>query len=119
MTNPIAVLLIIGSAVVGPIEAQRVDRQDVDRTVARDQCYKTHGGSPAVFAPDGQRYDVATYCDTIAGTRLESLAELCERAMREIGGVEWPGDASGNVYVLARSQGTLIHCIPVPAGYKR
>lgn len=119
----LAVLLIIGSAVVGPIEAQRVDREGIDRTAVREQCYRTHGSSPAIFAPDGQRYDVATYCDTVAGTRLESLPELCERAMKEIGAQTMQAKMHQAIPMPAGTgimpDGARVRCIPVPAGYKR
>lgn len=65
MTSPLAVLLIIGSAVVGPIEAQP---KFSDVCVGVQSNGGTHGSCLAT---------------------LESLPELCERAMREVGAAKW------------------------------
>lgn len=115
MTSPLAVLLIIGSAVVGPIEAQPIT--DQVKMAVYDACIKRLGPSGDVAENNRRSYRCSDEAEK--PVHYESLPELCERAMREAGGVPWPGDAEGKVYVLSGRQGTLVRCIPVPTGYKR
>lgn len=95
----LAVLLIIGSAVVGPIEAQKTNTVD---------C---HNGAVKV-------------CENL----FESLPELCERAMTEIGATKdvrghwWLFETIGTAKPRPNDYNTgytEVRCIPVPTGYKR
>ena len=97
MTNPIAVLLIIGSAVVGPIEASSVKECPGPwRTNSMGQQFKNCAAVELITIP------------------RETLPELCERAMREIGSLPL-NDGTGR-----RAIGPdLVRCLPVPEGYKR
>lgn len=114
MSNSIAVLLIIGSAVVGPIEAQQVQ----DPT-----------------APYVMRQDFSTGKTESGNLRLESLPELCERAMREIGidttnksgfmSYGYKTDGAKFVYAFGAwspmktaQDDWQVRCIPVPTGYR-
>ena len=113
MTIP-AVLLLIGAAVIGPIEAQGVDVENppppsewVRDCLARNPLHTRFGCE--INSPGGKT----------PSRRLETTAELCERAMREVGAAKdirnrwWlqhdPLDV--NVYE--------VRCIPVPAGYRK
>lgn len=112
--NTLTVLLIIGSAVVGPIEAQPVPDRGCVGKAGPGACL----------------------------TARESLPELCERAMRETLGVKQfikPGEGyaemgsdntvrrmgflgpneHGGYYPPDNKVADLVRCIPVPAGYKR
>ena len=96
MTNPISVLLLIGSAVVGPIEAQ------LNPLHPEITCTLTN---PMKCS------------DPIS----ESLPELCERAMREVGAEHVPERHDKYVAIIehwALGQ-ELVRCIRVPTGYKR
>ena len=102
-----AVLLIIGSAVVGPV-ASKCDkewvRQCVDKRPAVGSAICGHPG----------------YC------KDETPAETCARAMKEIG-VDADKSATAQHAPVERflmSYGTLpgvgpVHCIPAPSGLKR
>ncbi len=99
------VLLIIGSAVVGPIEAQLKGYPD---QVCAD---------PWVMSTP----------EPMPRCKYESLPELCARAMREIGAER---DVRGHWW-LFRTVGTAdpqpndynkpmeVRCIPVPTGFKK
>lgn len=116
----LAVLLIIGSAVIGPIEAQFNDTLKPGESCVRGPGVNTCPG------------------------RSESLPELCERALKEIGASRisaplsndnrgwlwrpteapsWPSNPKpGQKMKMVESEaGTfdLVRCIPVPTVYKR
>jgi len=98
----LAVLLIVGAAVIGPIDAQIHD----DPTDKFTVCPYERG-----------RTEVRR-CRSIPGI-AETVAELCARAMKEIG-AEY-NNALGwflspeTTSVVA----TPVRCIPVPEGYRR
>lgn len=130
----LAVLLIIGSAVVGPIEAQPKPPEGVyaeprsptgwSKTVTLSKTQLgTHVGSYAADVPPS-----------------ESLPELCERAMREIGidtkntsgflsygEARWSADGETHFrYAFGAfapmktdKDGWSVRCIPVPTGYRK
>lgn len=79
MTDPISILLIIGAAVVGPVDAQ------------------------------------CSIAGHVRPCALESISELCERVMREVGAEHRPTGVA-QWYLLG---GREIYCIPTPAGYRR
>ena len=113
MTDTISVLLIIGAAVVGPIEAQpgRV-YMEVPNSADHHRCYPGNDdercklsvlqGQPIQHEPD------------------ETVAQLCERAMREIGAIKGPHQSGMSVsqgpYV---ANGLHVSCIPTPTGYRK
>lgn len=106
MTGPLSVLLIIGAATIGPIEAQRVEQLQGPTT-----CSYTAAGNYLCITPG----PIITY---------ETLPQLCERAMREIG-------AEKQTYKAGRDQEELhvvenwwrgfdiVRCIPTPTGYRK
>ena len=111
-----AVLLIIGAAVVGPIEAQPNGYDPLTEGRAA-YCKERYWDKKALVFPsvDGdclsRRSKMPNY---------ETLPELCARAMREIGagtdnGMNWflhgVRDESKNL--------KQILCIPAPTGLKR
>lgn len=89
MSDSISVILLIGAAVVGPIEAQMTQTS---------------------YFP--MRF------------QQETFSQLCERAMREIGAIDWADGAK----ILPRRptvSGTSLEgspevfCIPTPKGYAK
>lgn len=90
----LSVLLIVGSAVVGPIEAQ-----PTGRCVANAE------------------YPLLSRCER------ETLPELCERAMREVGNT-MPligyvnGHSETRGYFGAVGKESAL-CLPTPKGYRR
>ena len=94
MTSPISVLLIIGAAVVGPVESQKSD--------------------PRVLN-----------CGTVVSScQYESLSQLCERAMREIGAVRLVIEGDDKGWWLSPRPGEYgasesVRCIPTPTGYRK
>lgn len=126
----VAILLIIGSAVVGPIEAQQIATQEQVAESVRlfNESLTTSPIIGDVTAGDGRRRAF----DVKVGIRTESLPELCERAMREIGAQpssiaqEIDGDlkpigALGHFMYPYKKVTEPYHIrgIPVPTGYKR
>lgn len=130
----LSVLLIIGAAVVGPIEAQPV--RGVDHPAYR-ACLDAHPFLGPLFAEQertrGMSYygptEVAQYGAFPCGNVRESLLELCERAMREIGAqvrmhgiaVQGPNgelltSAPSPVWRLGVAE---VRCIPTPEGYRK
>jgi len=91
-----AVLLIIGSAVVGPIEVRQVPLFDILSGTEITNCT-----------------DVKTKKQC---TTAEPIAETCTRAMKEIGAKE-PGPKSPTGW--ATLDGVRIQCIPAPSGLTR
>lgn len=77
MTSPLSVLLIIGAAVVGPIEAQ-----------PKPDAYQNYVVGCAMRNTE---FKQAVPCAEVAMAyaERESLPELCERAMREVGASKW------------------------------
>lgn len=100
MTNPISVLLIIGAAVVGPIEAQ----WDIPKNAAPN-CV----GSEAWKDKEPGRF-------VICGG-LETIPQLCERAMREIGAELFRGTPAAALE--QHLAGMSVRCIPTPQGYRK
>ena len=131
MSNSLSILLIVGSAVIGPIEATHISNIDTAHA-----CVIAHGltpGTPMVAAPKE--------CPKLQ-SRFETFPELCKRVMQEIGieqlyaGVTADGkfyvgpwtfpDGSkfatgervtkfGDKYIA----GHVAQCIPTPRGYKK
>lgn len=107
MTSPLSVLLIIGAAVVGPVHGQLVVGD-------RAQCHACW---------DNQKG--AAGCETeCAVFRDETLPELCERAMREVGAERKPLVNPEWTYpretvAMWRIDGLPVRCIPTPQGYRR
>lgn len=95
MSDSLSVLLIIGAAVVGPIEAQPI------------------GGTFATVTGPGVNM-------VMLDTRIfESLSQLCERAMVGVG-VTHPLIALANTDgYIGRAGDTQIRCIPTPTGYRK
>lgn len=120
MTSPLSVLLIIGSAVLGPIEAQTVTDWDSPIMSERNQT-----DLDAACVRMNQDTQAAEACKKMVVVRTESISELCDRAMREIGANLFiqglPDDATApRWYAMGRqSNGERVRCIPVPTGYKR
>lgn len=123
MTDPVSVLLIIGAAVVGPIQALPPRRIETPGTYS--YCVRKHGGIKEI---DPQRHiDVCVPLPPEPSTGWETFAEVCERAMREIGAKEgatdniWAKDdeltwlPNGKWYV--GNQPVL--CIPAPTGLRK
>ncbi len=120
MTNPLSVLLIIGSAVVGPIEAQPFDTRP-----GYLDCTKSESAKFGGYVTE----QINTGCRNLAEARAhtESLPELCERAMKEAGarryrligqtpGANFPADD----WVMNPGPDEVkVRCIPTPTGYKR
>lgn len=109
MSDPISVLLVIGAAVVGPIEAQP--------TCVRWQT-APHGGSGTFEAP----------CISTQG--LESLPQLCERLLAPFhiekryiatypDGVMQGSFVDGLKYDGSDQHLTSVRCIPTPKGYRK
>jgi hypothetical protein len=98
VTDPIAVLLIIGSAVVGPIQGQ--------------DCWTAPG-----YQSDerGRLHQGVRVCE---GPML-TLAEVCERAMKEIGAHEAFKALPSRMENWALDDGQRVTCIPAPSGLKR
>ena len=106
MTDPISVLLIIGAAVVGPSDAKVLnDRVPPGQHLCIDQT-----NNPGLTVLPSVTCLPAVY---------ESLLQLCERAMREIGA--FPTDPR-HPYDFSLLNGGMIspvRCIPTPSGYWR
>lgn len=83
--STLAVLLIIGSAVVGPIEAQPIT--DQVKMAVYDACIKRLGPSGDVAENNCRSYRCSDEAEK--PVHYESLPELCERAMREVGAAKW------------------------------
>ena len=107
-----AVLLIIGSAVVGPIEAQFIKGEPT-------KCSR-----PPEMLPGKQ-------CHYGNSTRRETTGETCARAIKEIGARLWhPSDGLDAVLNPAAGGPVLLRetyhlkrrevlCIPAPTGLRR
>lgn len=107
--NTLAVLLIVGSAVVGPIENH----------VTRSYCAAVGYCSNDPL----QTYIINDYSE-------ETLPQLCERAMREVGardGEMWVskhrpiviGRTTNGTIEYDPQERVTVRCVPVPQGYKR
>lgn len=126
MTNPISVLLIIGAAVVGPIEQQPL-RYPQDaifsdcyvREYEKPGAHKSIGTHNPAYAAMIAKCKAEAYPEGEPARGWETLPQLCERAMREIG-VKHPliGDLSTGGFI-GRAGGETVRCIPTPAGYRR
>lgn len=97
MTDTLSVLLLIGSAVTGPVEAQLLAGPDLPPI----RCTPTANGTPNCTGP------------------RESLDQLCERAMREIGAIN-----NGRWYMPPQTRDEqlaplFVRCIPTPKGYRK
>jgi hypothetical protein len=116
MTNPISVLLIIGSAVVGPIDGKIEWFPPETAGVTTICVVPDHAGK----LPKGGIPCVA---------RRETLPQLCERAMRETGlgeGRILIGQERRVTQQTARydshttiDQFAFVRCIPTPEGYRK
>ena len=115
MTDPISVLLIVGAAVIGPVEARN--------NGLTDECMSMKERPPSI-----------TQC-----LRYETLPELCERAMKEIGIVQFyagSGQFSSQPWIYPDGSrfssgapvtrlgdrfisGHAVSCIPTPSGYRK
>ncbi len=112
MTSPLSVLLIIGAAVVGPIEAQ-----------PKPDAYQNYVVGCAMRNTE---FKQAVPCAEVAMAyaERESLPELCERAMREVGAERKPLVNPEWTYpretvAMWRIDGLPVRCIPTPQGYRR
>lgn len=136
----LAVLLIIGSAVVGPIEAQELDYKAYLASI--NACAKpiyadlltewNRSHKSPIYSSGGHWIEAQAFCfDRITrpDTRYETLPQLCERAMQEIGAGPNENTAAVEPYksmwYLLRvtsgvaSKGFDVLCIPVPQGYRK
>ncbi len=122
MTDTLSVLLIIGSAVLGPVEAQHVPPDGV----TRESRSPTGWSRTVTHSQSALGSHVGSY--TAEEPRRETLPELCERAMREVGatappmGTAWRNDENGHPKLIsawAHLGETEVRCIPTPRGYKR
>lgn len=143
MSNTIAVLLIIGSAVIGPLEAQYHELPP-DKAPAFNECmnnqprssygpYRSNDPREAEKAEKSMAAQMdakGNRCMRAVGLEpMESLPELCDRAMREAGGETWLAyrtrlniaDKTNDPRKDTRwtLNGQWLECIPVPTGYKR
>ena len=112
-----AVLLLIGAAVIGPIEGKYLPMNDAQRD-GFNECMR---GALSTTASSLQG------CESM-NARLESLPELCARAMKESGARQWPHDEGtwgrlrpGDWFVgdPMNNRAQPVRCIPVPEGYRR
>lgn len=147
MTSPLSVLLIVGGAAIGPIDAQPtvdVFHLPGGYSLSGLNMRAMNGGRlfektfPQEYVARVENCKARTDKDTFQcmalvddgadGIPLETLPQLCERAMREIGafqgsqrkyqGSAWrviegwflPGVANFEVEV---------RCIPTPTGYRK
>lgn len=126
MTDPISVLLIIGAAVIGPIEAKFLP---VPANNELSKCMKLAGKSDTTDAPRMKSEWEARlrYCRIEVGEKSESLSELCARAMREIGAVAvtFPHEKGKRTEWILFDANAIppdrlrVHCIPTPSGYRK
>ena len=128
-----AVLLIIGSAVIGPIEANKIVVVDSVRERRAAVCYDkavasgfNTNGYYSVWAKDKKEADRltrqfwVTRCTNLYGTQPETTAQTCTRAMKEIGAFlhrNTPHAVYPNLagWIL---DGEVIRCIPAPSGLR-
>ena len=81
MTDPVSILLIIGAAVIGPIEARQVwTHGQVAESARLFNEYIMKNPGPHSDGGDVFRRNF----DAQVGIRRETLPELCERAMKDI-----------------------------------
>ena len=100
MSEPISVLLIVGAAVIGPIDA----RYDFSKCVPLSGIYRES-----------------------IGVCRESYAKTCERALKQIGAwqiapseyLQWDADKNYPPGTWWLDQKAPVRCIPTPAGYRR
>lgn len=117
--STLAVLLIIGSAVVGPIEAQNT--RMLNFPIYSNCIYESNvrSTSPAYDTTVAQCSLLAWGNPDEANKRtlapLETLPQLCERAMREVGALRIFSDSKGGIMWA----GITIRCLQVPQGYRR
>ena len=108
MTSPISVLLIIGAAVVGPVEAQ--PRPATNDEVARCLTWLPFREQGAEAVPACRA--------VVEWSARESLSQLCERAMRGVGVTQLIGPV-GEGGFIGHVAGETVRCIPTPAGYRK
>ena len=103
MTDPISVLLIVGAAVIGPIEART--------TGLTNECAGLKDRPPSI----------------VACLKYETLPELCARAMKEIGAIAltFPHEKGTRTEWLLFDVNAIppdsfrVYCIPAPSGYRK
>ena len=127
MTDPISVLLIIGAAVVGPIEARQtgwVDNPNSHRSYC-DEWKTAPAGPLPHYGERGTKepFYGAYHRDCAKVRGYESLPQLCERAMREVGAKTINGNEGwwGEILPVKVQEVTpaSVRCIQVPRGYRR
>ena len=129
MTSPISVLLIIGAAVVGPVEGQVVFEPGAEQ--AQQACYNDYTSKTPIAEIQGlgpnQRL-VSSWRDACPASKFprapESLSQLCARAMREIGAARLVIEGDDKGWWLSPGPGEYgssesVRCIPTPAGYRK
>ena len=108
MSDLVSVLLIIGAAVVGPI----------------DGSARPDGMPPPGYVSCG----LSVNC--LPAKEAETIERLCERAMKEIGVGDFNGSRTGgwfgkdgwrpsNDVAGLRWPEPHVRCVPTPAGYRR
>ena len=122
MTNPISVLLIIGAAVVGPIDGKPAQYGPGD-----PRC-KDVMREPTKY-PAGAHVACAGGFTAKVVKEAETLPQLCERAMWEIGAIPVMGATchgecgdrlfSTVLYWSLDTGETSVRCIPTPTGYRK
>ena len=130
MSDPISVLLIIGAAVVGPIDGYSRGRQlmrEPDQCLAEERA--KHPGPPDL-----------SFLACSDPRPAETIDQLCERAMREVGidtanrvfmsyGTVGEKMLDGSIRfvqavgawepVRTAQDGWQVRCVPTPGGYRR
>lgn len=130
-----AILLIIGAATIGPIQAQPMrDGVILDIDHLPGGYAVTPPENDPVFDARVSNCKAVKLLDTFQcrdyvnagkdGVTFETLPQLCERAMKEIGAhVErWMDVVDGNLQRVNsgwRLNGQTVTCIPVPTGYRK
>ena len=126
MSDPISVLLIIGAAVIGPIDARLL----APKTDLRAECFSIHGRSAdgRVHSSNSEKsWSVSDYCYNIYGYKAETLPELCERALKQIGAWQippseyprWDADKNYPPGTWWLDQKAQVRCIPTPSGHRK
>lgn len=126
MTDTLSVLLIVGAAVLGPIEAQpTVDvfklpggyRATGIEGTSRGRHYEARVSNCKATNPDKNTAQCMSFVDAGRdGILMETLPQLCERAMREIGAINF---FKGRWWVTTPGESVEVRCVPTPAGYRK
>lgn len=116
-----AVFLIVGGVLLGPIEGITITDTTFDLE-KQEECHRIHDGAygNVVDGPLG-KLTVQYYCDEVYPFihTENTTAEICTRAMREIGARKKsfrPDNDPDAEWVI---KGQPVLCIPAPSGLTR